>query len=195
MKEYIDTKDVNIMKRNISLIGFMGTGKSAIGRSISRDLGYRFIDTDRYIEEAMGRTITEIFIQIGEKSFRELEKEFLKKIVTGENQVIATGGGIVLSKENRDLLKSTTFVVCLKATPKTIYYRTKRKNTRPLLRTQKPLKKINQLLKQRKGLYDFGDITLYTDNFKINELTKTIIHQYHLYLLKENTRNQSNGKE
>lgn len=93
------------------------------------------------------------------------------------------------------MLKHTTFVVCLKATSKTIYYRTKRKSNRPLLGTQKPLKKINELLKQRKGLYDFGDITLYTDNFKINELTKMIIHQYNRYSIKDKTKNKSNEKE
>jgi shikimate kinase len=166
------------MKKNISIIGFMGTGKSAIGRNIARELNFRFIDTDRYIERKIGISISEYFAKNGEIEFRKIENFYLKEILKNERQVISTGGGIVLLEENRELLKEQSFVVSLKAMAKTIYYRIKRNNKRPLLRTQKPLKTINNLMNQRKGLYDFGDIILYTDNSSIIELAKKVVNTY-----------------
>lgn len=172
------------MNRNISLVGFMGTGKSAIGRNIAKELGYDFVDTDRHIECEMGKSISEIFSELGEKEFRKIESKYLKDLLNNEKKVIATGGGIVLLKENRMLLKEKTFVVSLKAKPKTIYYRIKRNKKRPLLNTQKPYKKINQLLRQRKGLYDFGDITVVTDYNTIEALAKNITNYYKSYIAK-----------
>ncbi len=168
-------------KKNISLVGFMGTGKSAIGRNVAMELGYEFIDTDQYIERRVGTSIAGYFSQVGEEKFRLLERDCLKEILKLEGVVISTGGGIILLEENRRLLKENTFVVTLKALPKTIYYRTKRNNKRPLLRTQKPLKVINELLKQRRGLYDFGDIILYTDKEPIIELAKKVVAQYKVH--------------
>lgn len=166
------------MKKNISIIGFMGTGKSAIGRNVARELNFKFIDTDRYIERKLGMTISDYFAKHGEVEFRKIEHLYLKEILKKDSQVISTGGGIILLKENRELLKEQSFVVSLKAMAKTIYYRIKRNNKRPLLRTQKPLKTINQLLNQRRGLYDFGDIILYTDNSSIIELAKKVVYSY-----------------
>lgn len=166
------------MKKNISLIGFMGTGKSAIGRNVARELNFKFVDTDRFIEKKIGMTISEYFTEHGEVEFRKIEHIYLKEILKKERQVISTGGGIVLLQENRELLKEQTFVVSLKAMAKTIYYRIKRNKKRPLLRTQKPLKTINQLMNKRKGLYDFGDIVLYTDNSSIIELAKKVVYSY-----------------
>lgn len=166
------------MKKNISFIGFMGTGKSAIGRNVARQLNFQFIDTDEYIEKKYGMLLSEYFEKYGEAAFRKTESICLREILKKDRQVISTGGGIVLLKENRDLLQEQSFVVSLKARAKTIYYRTKRNNKRPLLRTQKPLKTIGALMKKRKGLYDFGDLILYTDNSPMSELTKKVIDIY-----------------
>lgn len=168
------------MKKNISFIGFMGTGKSVVGRNVARHLDFSFIDTDIYIEEKFGMKIWEYFQKYGEAAFRKTEHICLQEILKNKNQVVSTGGGIVLLKENRDLLQEESFVVSLKAGAKTIYYRTKRNKKRPLLKTQKPLKTIGALMKKRKGLYDFGDIVLYTDDRSIRELTKKVIDSYQL---------------
>ena len=166
------------MKKNISLIGFMGTGKSAVGRNVARQLNFKFVDTDVYIEEKFEMTISECFKQYGEAEFRKMEHNCLKEILKKDQQVISTGGGIVLLKGNRELLKKKSYVVSLKAMAKTIYYRTKRNNKRPLLRTQKPLKTIHYLMKKRKKFYDFGDMALYTDHSSIVELATKIVEAY-----------------
>src|SRR5699024_2834783 len=128
-------------------------------------LKYKYIDTDRYIEKKVGMSVLNYFTQFGEAEFRRLENKYLKEILntyqeSQESLVISTGGGIVLDKGNRELLKQYSYVVSLKASPKTIYYRARRKR-RPLLQTRRPLKTIHQLLNKRKGLYDFGDIIIY----------------------------------
>ena len=171
------------MKNNISIIGFMGTGKSAIGRNVARELDFSFVDLDRYMEEKLGMRIGEYFSAYGEAEFRKIEQLSLEEVLSNDHQVISTGGGIALLEENRKLLREKTYVVSLKANAKTIYYRVKRNNRRPLLRTQKPLKAINRLLKERRGLYDFGDLSLYTDNETIIELAKKIAQNYKSHIL------------
>lgn len=172
-------KKWSTMKEIISLIGFMGTGKSAIGRNVAKQLNYKFIDTDRYIEKKVGMSVLNYFAQFGEEEFRRLENQYLKEILAKyqEPLVLSTGGGIILDEENRELLKKHSYVISLKVSPKTIYYRTRRKR-RPLLQTRRPLKTIHQLLKKRKGLYDFGDVILYTDHYSIRELSRKVIHRY-----------------
>lgn len=173
-----------MMGKNISIIGFMGTGKSAIGRNVAGELDFKFIDLDRYIEKNLGMTIREYFSTYGEREFRKIEQFYLGEVLNNDDkQVISTGGGIVLLDENRKLLKGQSYVVSLKANAKTIYYRIKRNNKRPLLRTQKPLKAINQLMKERKGLYDFGDVSFYTDSETIIELARKIAQAYRDHLL------------
>lgn len=142
----------------IALVGFMGTGKSSVGRLLARRLGFKFLDTDLLIEKKEGRSIPEIFAEEGEEYFRRVESEVLEEIInSGDSFVLATGGGIVISAKNRRLLKDRTFPVLLTASPETIYRRTSG-GGRPLLNLTKPEKRINELLKKREVYYrEFKD--------------------------------------
>jgi len=109
--------------KNIVLIGLMGSGKSAVGRTIAKKLGRRFIDTDRYLERKTGKTIAEIFEQDGEATFRSLEKEIIKKISQYIGMVIATGGGAIKDLENFNYLKNSGWIITLYASPSVLYER------------------------------------------------------------------------
>ncbi len=114
------------MQRNIILIGFMGTGKSTIGRNLSRTFGYPLIDTDQMIEEQQGRPIPDIFATDGEDVFRDIETEVLRSLHKHSGHIIATGGGIIGREENRKLLRELGYVVWLIAKPSEILDRTSR---------------------------------------------------------------------
>ena len=102
------------LSRNIILTGFMGTGKTAAGRLIARELGLKFVDTDNEIEKRSGASIQEIFARFGEAHFRSLEKNLCQEIAQREGQVVATGGGMPVDPENRRLLSSAGVVICLR---------------------------------------------------------------------------------
>jgi shikimate kinase len=139
---------------NIILTGFMGTGKSTVGRLLAKKTGYRFVDTDTLIEQQTGKTITEIFTTQGEKAFRNLETELVKKLAKKGGQVIATGGGLVLNPDNVKELSRTGKIFCLTTTADEILQRVKQQeNTRPLLQEKNPLQKITTLLQQRAHVY------------------------------------------
>ncbi len=135
------------------LVGFMGTGKSTIGKFSARSLGFRFVDTDDVIVELAGKSIPEIFEEKGEEGFRELETKALSLCADREHQVIATGGGIVTIPENREILKRAGYVIWLKAEPEAIYERVRRNHNRPLLETEDPLQTIKDLLSSRIEYY------------------------------------------
>jgi shikimate kinase len=156
--------------RNLILIGFMGTGKTTIGKRVARSLGYRFVDTDQLIAKKAGKGIPAIFADEGEEAFRQLETEVLRECAAGERQVISTGGGIVTRPENRELLMASGYVVWLKAAPDTIYQRVRRSRDRPLLRTPDPQATIAELLGQRNGLYEASQhLTIVTDGLTPEE--------------------------
>ena len=139
---------------NIILTGFMGTGKSTLGRLLAKRVGYEFIDTDALIEEQIGQTITELFQTQGEAAFRKLESELVEEMAQREGLVIATGGGLVLDPKNVARLSKTGKIICLTASPEEILARvTKVPNSRPLLQETDPLAKIIELLQQRNAVY------------------------------------------
>ncbi len=111
------------MKTNIALIGFMGTGKTAVGRVLAKKLGRKFLELDSLIEQKAGKSIPEIFQQDGEIAFRELEIEVTKKVAGQQNAVIACGGGVVLNQINIDRLRAEGRVVYLTASPRAILKR------------------------------------------------------------------------
>src|SRR5580700_11870609 len=114
-------------------MGFMGSGKSSVGRLVARTLGGRFVDTDRMVIDRAGCAIPEIFAQKGEAHFRELETEALRSLLGAKGLVAATGGGIVIARENRALLRKVGMVVWLTADEETIWERVSRNKNRPLL--------------------------------------------------------------
>ncbi|NPV26183.1 MAG: shikimate kinase [Firmicutes bacterium] len=163
------------MNDNIVLIGFMGTGKTAVGRRLAKELGKKFIDTDKEVEKATGLTVAQVFAKYGETRFRSEEALVIRKVVEETNCVIAAGGGVVLRRENVELLRSAGVVICLTADPAVIHERVKRRNNRPLLKKDKSLKRIEELLRERNGLYQVADYYLDTTHASVEELVQQII--------------------
>ncbi len=139
--------------RNIVLVGFMGTGKSSVGRRIAGQLGYRFVDTDRLVVEKTGLPITEIFRLRGEERFRVEETESLLSLEAIKAHVIATGGGVVTVPSNIPRLRTLGLVVCLTASEEVILERVSRNDKRPLLKDADPAARIRELLAARAPLY------------------------------------------
>jgi len=140
-------------KKNIIIIGFMGTGKTAIGKRLAQSLGKKFIDTDKEIEKVTGMSIPQIFYKHGEFRFRSEEKLAIRKACSNNNAVIATGGGAVLDEESAKLMQESGRIICLTARPEVIQKRVKRRDDRPLLHRDKSIEKIKKLLQEREPYY------------------------------------------
>jgi len=164
--------------RNIALIGFMGVGKSTVGRMVAHQLGFEFADTDELIESRLGCTIAEFFKTQGEPKFRELERGLLREIAGWERRVIATGGGFAAQPGTLDELKQHALVICLWATPETVYDRVKHQSHRPLLHVPDPVARIGELLHAREPFYRQADVLLSTDQRSSKQLAQLIISEY-----------------
>lgn len=160
---------------NLVIIGFMGTGKSKIGRILARELDYDFIDTDLLIETEHHKKIAQIFREEGEAFFRGLEHKLAGEFIRLNRKVIATGGGWVLNPENIKLSRANGFIIALTAQPEIIYERIKHETHRPLLAGVNPLGKINQILSQRESLYRNADLIVDTSKETPEQLTEQII--------------------
>ena len=163
---------------NIVLVGYMGSGKTSVGKELAKSRGMKFIDLDAYIVEREGRSINDIFTYESEEYFRNVESEVIKEMSTISNTVISTGGGAVLRKENRDNLSKIGHVVYLKADPETILNRVKNDHSRPLLMTESEeelRKRINTMLDSRNPYYEiFADQVIYTDRLTPFEIAEII---------------------
>ena len=166
--------------RNIALCGFMGTGKSAVGRLVAEQLHFAFLDTDTVIEARASKTIGQIFEEEGEAAFRELERRLVKELVVRDRTVIATGGGLVVNPENIESLKEHAVVVCLWASPETIWSRVKNQNHRPLLKEADPLGAIRRLLAERAPFYKQANALLNTELRSPREVAQQVLHQFRL---------------
>ncbi len=166
------------MKNNIVLCGFMGSGKTTVGKAVAEALNFEFVDSDYYVQQKLGRTISEIFAENGEEYFRNAETEALKELATKTNTVIATGGGAVLKAENISLLKSSGLVVFLDVSPETVINRLKNDTTRPLLMRPDRDNVIRELLTLRKPLYlTAADVVLTAENNAQNT-SKIIVEKF-----------------
>lgn len=163
--------------KNVILIGFMGAGKTAVGNRLSKKLGLDYIDTDQYIEEKEGMSISDIFAQKGEEYFRMLETSVIKELMQLEKPtVFSTGGGMPLREENAKLLKELGIVIYLKAEADTIYARVKGDTKRPLLQCDDPKKKIMDLLKERNPKYEAaGNYAVIVDGKDIQTVAQEVI--------------------
>jgi len=166
------------MKTSIALIGFMGTGKTVVGKAVAEKLGKDFVELDVLIEQKAGKPISEIFQQHGEAAFRELEIEVIKRVTENKKQVIACGGGVILNKINIDRLKKDSVIVYLTASPKVILERVSDDEERPLLQVTNPALTIQELLRFRKPFYEqAADIRIDASKLDINAVTEQIINK------------------
>jgi shikimate kinase len=165
---------------NLALVGFMGTGKSSVGRLAAEQLRFAFIDTDELIENEVGQSIQEIFAQQGEAAFRKYERDVVNALSTRRNTVIATGGGLVADPANLASLKSHALVVCLWASPETIWERVRAQSHRPLLQTPDASAKIRELLERREPAYRQADVLVHTGFRSAKEAAQQVLHQFHL---------------
>tara|TARA_Y100000741_G_scaffold42805_1_gene29781 strand:- start:1864 stop:2385 length:522 start_codon:yes stop_codon:yes gene_type:complete len=162
-------------KGNIILIGPMGSGKTSTGRMLAKEMGYAFADTDEEVTKRTGVSIAYIFDVEGEEGFRKRECLALKECLNDNNKVLSTGGGIVLSKENRDLLQDRGTVVYLQTSIRSQVKRTASTNNRPLLQNNDPEETLEKLMLTRAPLYEeIADITIMTDNKSLQEMSKEI---------------------
>ncbi len=139
--------------KNIYLVGFMGTGKTAVGKELSSRLNGQFIEMDDEIEKRAGKSIVKIFAQDGEAHFRKLEKELLKELSKKQGLIVSCGGGLICDEENLRILKETGTVINLKSSAQKIYERTKIHTHRPLLNVANPLQEIEGLMEKRSPFY------------------------------------------
>ncbi len=155
---------------NIVLVGFMGTGKTSVGRRLASQLRMRYVDTDDIVERDNRRRISDIFAEDGEPAFRELESEAVRKVSKLCNHIIATGGGVVLKEVNMTELKQNGIVFCLTATAEEIYRRVGHQPHRPLLQTPDPLAKIRSMLEERHSYYSEADHMVSTTGRSFGEI-------------------------
>ncbi|MCD6574598.1 shikimate kinase, partial [Candidatus Aerophobetes bacterium] len=161
---------------NIVLVGFMGTGKSSVGKELSRVLGKRYIDVDEIIQKKENCSIPRIFAEKGEDYFRKVEEEVIREVSRIDESVISTGGGAVLKRENMENLKKGGIVICLKANLQTILERTTGDEQRPLLNTHLDRKeRIKQLLKKRMPFYNKADIIIDTSSLSVLQTVDRIV--------------------
>jgi shikimate kinase len=166
-------------KQNIILIGFMGTGKTVTGRVLAERTGMALVDMDSMIEERAGRPISGIFAADGEAAFRILERKLVQELSGRTGLVISTGGGIVLNPDNIADFEKTGLVVCLTASPETIFQRLEKDTTRPLLSGDKK-GQIGALLEKRKPLYDAIAHQINGDLLDPEERANAILNLYAL---------------
>ena len=138
---------------NVVIFGFMGVGKTTVGRLLAPRLGYRFVDSDTEAEREAGMRVEEVFARMGEPAFRELERRVIRRLSMGDGQVIALGGGAVLNPANVEALRRTGRMILLTASPEEISLRTRGDSSRPLLAGGDKLTRIRSLLDERRGRY------------------------------------------
>ncbi|QXD23407.1 shikimate kinase [Opitutia bacterium ISCC 51] len=168
----------NSSRPNIYLVGFMGTGKSTIGRQLAQQLEYTFIDSDHAIEAKAGISIPEIFETQGESAFRAMEKAFVESGHDSEGCVVSTGGGLVFQPGLTEMLQAKGVVITLFASPETVYERTRSNKNRPLLNVEDPKVEIERLLKERTPIYSKAGIGVLTDGRGVNDIVSHIIRIY-----------------
>lgn len=161
--------------KNVVLVGFMGTGKSVVGKRLAKLLGVPFVNTDDIIEQRQRHTIAEIFSSRGEGYFRDVEKEVIKEVSAKEGIVIGAGGGAVLNEENMNNLKKNGIMFCLTASPEAIHERTKNYRHRPLLNVPDPVAKIKELLETRAPFYAKADFQIDTSGKSVEAAAQEII--------------------
>lgn len=164
--------------QNLALIGFMGTGKSSVGRQVADLLNFTCLDTDELIETRAGRTVNEIFAKDGEPAFREMERKIVEELATRTRTIICTGGGLPINPVNLERLKTYALVVCLWASPEKIFERVGDQTHRPLLNGADPLTRIRTLLSAREKFYRAADVLINTEMRSVKEVAQQVVYQF-----------------
>jgi len=161
---------------NIVLVGFMGSGKSTVGKKLADKLGWTFTDTDARVEREQMTSISELFRRHGEAYFRELESRVLEDVLAEGQQVVATGGGIVLAERNRLRMLECGLVVALKAEASEVIRRVSSDRSRPLLQGDVG-ERVRTLMEQRKHAYDFAHISIDTSALGVDQVIELIVER------------------
>jgi shikimate kinase len=165
----------------LSLIGLPGSGKSTVGRQLSRRLQVPFSDSDHLIEQRLGCSIREYFEREGEASFRELEQTVIDELTQAPAGVLSTGGGVVLRSANRAHLHSRTHVIYLKSSPEELFRRLRHDKSRPLLHVADPMQRLRELYDQRDPLYrETAHISVDTGRPSVASLVNLVLMQLEL---------------
>lgn len=163
------------MKTNIVLIGFMGTGKTAVGKRLAALLNKEFYDTDQEVEAVTGMSIAQLYSRYGEVRFRSEEKLAVNRLAQRDDCVIATGGSVALERYNIDLLSEKGVLVCLSARPDIIYERVRRRNNRPILQKGDLYETILKLMAQREFIYKCADFYIDTSDMEFQDIINSIM--------------------
>lgn len=166
------------MDTNLYLVGFMGTGKSTVGRLVARQMGFEFVDSDHEIERRQGRPVSQIFAEQGEPAFRALEREFIEQGHPARRCVVSCGGGLIVPPGMLELLRGRGVVICLHAPIETILQRTMHATHRPLLAVENPEQRLRELFAQREALYRRAGTMVLTDKRPMREIAAHVLRLY-----------------
>jgi len=166
--------------RNVALIGFMGCGKSSVGRLVAARLQFTFVDTDELIEERAGQRIPEIFANHGEAGFRSLERQAVAGLAERERLVIATGGGVGANLELLAALKQHALVVWLWVSAESIWQRVRHQGHRPLLHVPDPEARIRELMAARQPVYRQADVLINADARRSAQVAEQVAKEFML---------------
>jgi shikimate kinase len=169
---------MNAADVNLYLVGFMGTGKSTVGRAVAHKLGFTLVDSDAVIEWQQGKTIAEIFAQDGEPAFRAMEREFIQQGHAAERTVVSCGGGLVVQPGMLESLQQLGVVICLHASLETILARTARHQHRPLLLADDPEERIRTLYAQREPIYKKSGTVILTDGRPLHDVAAHVLRAW-----------------
>ena len=171
-------KTYPVLEPNLYLVGFMGTGKTTIGRAVAHRLQFTLLDSDHEIESQQGKPIPEIFAQEGEAHFRSMERAFIQTGHPGKRCVVACGGGLVVQPGMLSLLKSKGVLICLHASLETILKRTSTNRNRPLLDVENPMDRIKALYAEREPVYKRAGAVILTDHRPASDIISHVLRVY-----------------
>jgi shikimate kinase len=165
-----------VCRTNVALVGFMGAGKSTVGRELAAKLGKTFVETDLLVEEKAGMLVSEVFAQHGEQSFRDLESAVVRDVSRLRDCVIACGGGVVLREENVAALRVSAVMVYLETSPQCVLERLgPRSAVRPLLSGVEREQRVVELMAEREPIYiASADIVVSTDGLRVDQVTRNV---------------------
>ena len=169
---------MNAADVNLYLVGFMGTGKSTVGRAVAQRLGFQALDSDHEIERVVGKTIPEIFASDGEAAFRAREREFVTNGHPATRTLVACGGGIITQPGVLELLQARGVVICLHASIETILDRTARNRHRPLLNVEDPEARVRALFAEREPIYKRAGTVILTDSRPLSDIVAHVVRTW-----------------